>query len=93
MATITIKIESEHLAREVLTQLGYLPDDVPDLISVDDPEDEEPRLEIPIPSRGAFVKAQMNKALEEVGCDNIIPEPNDDGFVTPIDHVMDSSEP
>ena len=38
MATITIKIESEQLAREVLTQLGYLPgdDDVPDLISVDD---------------------------------------------------------
>ena len=36
MATITIKIESEQLAREVLTQLGYLPDD---LISVESEED------------------------------------------------------
>jgi hypothetical protein len=42
MATITIKIESEQLAREVLTQLGYLPDDIPDLISVES-EDEEVR--------------------------------------------------
>ena len=43
MATITIKIESEQLAREVLTQLGYLPDedddDVPDLVSVESEED------------------------------------------------------
>ena len=45
MATITIKIDSDELAREVLTQLGYLPcdDDVPDLISVDDEEPEEVR--------------------------------------------------
>ena len=44
MATITIKIESEELAREVLTQLGYLPgdDDVPDLISVEGEEEPEP---------------------------------------------------
>jgi predicted DNA-binding protein YlxM (UPF0122 family) len=45
MATITIKIESEQLAREVLTQLGYLPDEddaVPDLISGES-EDEEVR--------------------------------------------------
>ena len=27
MATITIKIKSDQLAREVLTKLGYLPDD------------------------------------------------------------------
>ena len=39
MATITIKIDSEQLAREVLTQLGYLPDDVPDLVSVESEED------------------------------------------------------
>ena len=39
MATITIKIESEQLAREVLTQLGYLPGDVPDLVSVESEED------------------------------------------------------
>jgi hypothetical protein len=44
MATITIKIESDELAREVLTQLGYLPsdDDVPDLISVDGDEEVRP---------------------------------------------------
>lgn len=38
MATITIKIESEQLAREVLTQLGCLPD----LISIES-KDEEPK--------------------------------------------------
>jgi hypothetical protein len=43
MATITIKIDSEQLAREVLTQLGYLPDDVPDLISIESEEPEEVR--------------------------------------------------
>jgi hypothetical protein len=37
MATITIKIETEDLAREVLAHLGYLPgDDIPDLIDVED---------------------------------------------------------
>lgn len=41
MATITIKIDSDELAREVLTQLGYLPgDDIPDLISVESDEEE-----------------------------------------------------
>ena len=95
MATITIKIDSEQLAREVLTQLGYLPDDVPDLISVDYPEDpdepvvKEPRLEIPVPSRVAFVNEQISKVREDVGFDSIIPEPNDDGFGTPIDHTED----
>ena len=106
MATITIKIESEQLAREVLTQLGYLPsDDVPDLISVvseDEPEqpevpkEKEPRLVAkPESSRDAFAKDQINKVLvshgllppvaEEVWC----PEPNDEGFGTPIDHTME----
>jgi hypothetical protein len=34
MATLTIKIDSEDLAREVLTHLGYLPeDDMPDLVT------------------------------------------------------------
>ncbi len=47
MATLTIKIESEDLAREVLAHLNYLPeeDPMPDLISVVEPEeviDEEP---------------------------------------------------
>jgi hypothetical protein len=96
MATITIKIESEELAREVLTQLGYLPsDDVPDLISdvsEDEPEDFGPKTES---SRDAFAEQQIKKVLvnqgllppvpEEVWC----PEPNDDGFGTPIDQTME----
>jgi hypothetical protein len=46
MATITIKIDSDELAREVLTQLGYLPgDDIPDLISVESDEEPEPVVE------------------------------------------------
>ena len=105
MATITIKIESEQLAREVLTQLGYLPsDDVPDLISVvseepeqpEVPKEKEPRLVAkPESSHDAFAKDQINKVLvshgllppvaEEVWC----PEPNDEGFGTPIDHTME----
>jgi hypothetical protein len=39
MATITIKIETDELAREVLEHMGYLPEDeVPDLVSDDDDE-------------------------------------------------------
>ena len=43
MATITVKIDSEDLAREVLSHMGYLPDDedIPDLISVDEDEEDE----------------------------------------------------
>jgi hypothetical protein len=103
MATITIKIESEELAREVLTQLGYLPsDDVPDLISdKSDDEPEVPKEKEPIfftkttSSRDAFAEQQIKKVLvnqgllppvpEEVWC----PEPNDDGFGTPIDQTME----
>ena len=51
MATLTIKIESDELAREVLTHMGYLPEeDIPDLVTDDEdtlvePEEEEaPRL-------------------------------------------------
>jgi len=106
MATITIKIESEQLAREVLTQLGYLPsDDVPDLISVvseDEqpeapvvPEVKEPRLvSKPESSRDAFAKDQINKVLVSHGLlppvpeAPVVPEPNDEGFGTPIDHIM-----
>jgi hypothetical protein len=47
MATITVKIDSEDLAREVLSHMGYLPDDedIPDLISVDEDDEEEPETE------------------------------------------------
>jgi hypothetical protein len=102
MATITIKIDSDELAREVLTHLGYLPgDDIPDLISIDDPDDEEPEsaplvketriMEPPVSSRVEFINNQINKALGDVGVtDNIIPEPNDEGFGTPIDYAMEN---
>lgn len=47
MATLTIKIDSEDLAREVLAHLGYLPDDgdddnIPDLVEVEDPVEKSP---------------------------------------------------
>jgi len=115
MATITIKIESEELAREVLTQMGYLPcDDIPDLVSVEDEPEEpappsvkepetpkepvvrEPRFAPTTESsRDVFAKDQIKKVLmsngllppveEEVWC----PEPNDEGFGTPIDETME----
>ena len=45
MATLTIKIDSEELAREVLTHLNYLPEDpMPDLISVHDEDPAEEHL-------------------------------------------------
>jgi hypothetical protein len=47
MATITIKIDSEDLARDVLIHLGYLPDDVPDLVSSEEDEDEDEPEETP----------------------------------------------
>lgn len=41
MATFTIKIESNDLARDFLTHMGYIPDDdIPDLVSVTDSTDE-----------------------------------------------------
>jgi hypothetical protein len=80
MATITIKIESEQLAREVLIQLGYLPgdDDVPDLISVES-EDEEVR---PAP------KTHVEAILEHMTGDYLpkptrnIPVPKQSAFCT-----------
>jgi hypothetical protein len=64
MATITIKIESEELAREVLTQLGYLPgDDVPDLISVESEEEPEPVAEEVRPTGKTHVAAIHERML------------------------------
>jgi hypothetical protein len=113
MATITIKIESEELAREVLTQMGYLPcDDIPDLVSVDDEPEGPPAVKEPEApkepvvreprfapktesSRDVFAKDQIKKVLvsngllppveEEVWC----PEPNDEGFGTPLEQSED----
>lgn len=53
MATITIKIESEQLAREFLTQLGYLPD----FISIESERlvnPPESTRNIPVKKRGEF---------------------------------------
>ena len=65
MATITIKIDSEQLAREVLTQLGYLPgdDDVPDLISIESDE-EEPVTEEVRPAPKTHVEAIHERMAE-----------------------------
>jgi hypothetical protein len=59
MATITIKIDSDELAREVLAQLGYLPgdDDIPDLISVESDEEPEPVTEEVRPTGKTHVAA------------------------------------
>ena len=91
MATITIKIESDELAREVLTQLGYLPsDDIPDLISIE--SDEELKT---VSSRDAFTEQQMKKVLVDQGlvaapkAEEWCPEPNDKGFGTPIDETIE----
>lgn len=44
MATFTIKIDSNDIAREVLTYMGYIPeDDIPDLVS-DSSEEPQPAL-------------------------------------------------
>ena len=56
MATITIKIDSEELARDVLEHLGYLPEDeVPDLESEDD-EDWIPPPPKPVLKTGKSTK-------------------------------------
>ena len=60
MATITIKIDSEELARDVLEHLGYLPEDeVPDLVS--DEEDEE---WIPPPPKPVLKKGKSTKFVD-----------------------------
>lgn len=75
MATITIKIDSEELAREVLTQLGYLPgdDDVPDLISVDD---EEAEVKVPfIPSLHTMATRGVRSHAEAMACaEDLLPK-------------------
>ena len=65
MATITIKIDSDELAREVLTQLGYLPgdDDVPDLISVESDEDEPEVNEVHTPKTHVEAMAYSDELL------------------------------
>lgn len=76
MATITIKLDSEQLAREVLEYMGYLPtDDLPDLITIPD-EDEDstpvdvfraPKTEVEaILERMAPVKEEPKSHLEKM---------------------------
>jgi hypothetical protein len=99
MATITIKIESEELAREVLTQLGYLPGEENDISDAsneepEEPETKEPRL-VTKSSRDEFAEQHIKKVLVDQGLvvlpytDVTIPAPIDDGFGTPIDRTED----
>jgi hypothetical protein len=87
MATLTIKIDSEELAREVLTHLGYLPEDemIPDLID-DEEDEEEPEPEKEIP-RGCWPLGcivEKDEAEEE-------PEPaTKTDMGTDLDYVQDS---
>lgn len=93
MATLTIKIDSEELAREVLTHLGYLPeddDDVPDLISIfDEDEEEEPEKEIP---RGCWPPPKPSQeCIVEKGEAEDEPEPaGKTDMGTDLDYVQDS---
>jgi hypothetical protein len=92
MATITIKIDSDELAREVLTHLGYLPeDDLPDLISIKRDEPEEPEST----DAFSFVKTTSSRnALVEQQNKNVIvtPEPIDEGFGTTIDQTEEDKK-
>jgi hypothetical protein len=97
MATLTIKIDSEELAREVLTHLGYLPendDEIPELISILDEDEEpepepEPEKEIP---RGCWPPPKPSQeCIVEKGEAEEEPEPackTDMG--TDLDYVPDS---
>ena len=92
MATITIKIESDELAREVLAHIGYLPsDDLPDLISIKRDEPEEPEST----DAFSFVKTTSSRnALVEQQDKNVIvtPEPIDEGFGTTIAQTDDDTK-
>jgi hypothetical protein len=91
MATLTIKIDSEELAREVLAHLGYLPDDdIPELISIgDEPEPEKKEEETP---RGCWPPPKPSRdCIVEKDEEQGEPEPasrNDIG--TDLDHVQES---
>lgn len=64
MATLTIKIDSEDLAREVLTHLGYLPeDDVPDLVT---DVEEKPVAEEPEEDNGTLIDALKEWSKHEI---------------------------
>ena len=87
MATITIKIDSDELAREVLTQLGYLPgdDDIPDLISVESDEEvptpkthvDELLAKVPfIPSLHTMATREVRSHAEAMACaDDLMSKP------------------
>jgi hypothetical protein len=74
MATITIKIDSEDLARDVLTHLGYLPEDdpeIPDLVSSEDEDEPEEEPEEEAASQKEL-DAYVEKRLKEDEEDAII---------------------
>jgi hypothetical protein len=96
MATLTIKIDSEDLARKVLSHLGYLPEDemIPDLIVEDEEEPEPEKKEEeetprgcwppPKPTRGYIVEKDEGNGEPE-------PEPvSKTDMGTDLDYVQDS---
>ena len=98
MATITIKLESDELARDVLYHLGYLPsedDDIPDLISVCS-ESEDPVAEEVHPAPKTHVE-DIHERMVPLGTRKMpdtpkepvvgIPDGVDDGFGTPLDQT------
>ena len=78
MATITIKIESDALAREVLTHLGYLPGDDEICVKSDDPFIFTKTAS----SRDAFAAPPIRSALDVQSV-----EPGAEGFGTPLDQT------
>ena len=95
MATITIKIESEQLAREVLTQLGYLPDedddDVPDLVSVESEEDVLKVVDPDLPRSCSTFRPKYVETFPE--STRNIPVPKQSEFCTTEDPKEDGVEP
>ena len=91
MATITIKIESEQLAREVLTQLGYLPDedddDVPDLVSVESEEEVLKVVDPELPRSGSTFRPKYVETFPE--STRNIPVPKQSDFCTTEDPKED----
>jgi len=96
MATITIKIDSEQLAREVLTQLGYLPDkdDAEKLFYENlpwtDSEDDEPEVPKPELKKPVSVVRLMETLPEST---RNIPVPKQGEFCTTEDPKEDGVEP
>ena len=83
MATITIKIDSDELAREVLARLGYLPEDD---ISIESDEEVRPAPKTHVEAIHERM-ACVNELLPKSTLEAFIPEAVDGGFGTPIEQT------